>query len=175
LFILFEEIIWEEIALPIYQRVQSLRILQRLQAQIESFHRYAVLILFSILLFAVEAAGLLAGVLFVQGKIFLGLLLYISKIPIAAFTFWLFRVTKEKLLSFEWFAWAYHKLMDGIEWLKAREIYQKSMDRLKLTKEKIKTVFKPIKEKYFSKDSQFVADLKHFYRHIKNFKNRKSS
>ena len=175
LFILFEEIIWEEIALPIYQKVQSLHILQRVQNSIDGLHRYFILVLFSILLFAVEASGVLAGLLFVKGEVFMGMVLYVSKVPIAAFTFWLFRITKEKLLSFGWFAWAYYKLMSGIEWLKAREIYQKSMAVMAQTKEKIKVSTQRIKEKYFSKESQSMIDLKRFYRHIKKFRNRKSS
>ena len=175
LFIFFEEIVWEEIALPIYQKVQSLRILRRVQNSIDGLHRYFVLILFSILLFTVELAGVLAGLFFVQGEVLMGTALYISKIPIAAFTFWLFRVTREKLLSFGWFAWAYYRLMDGIDWLKEREIYQKSMATFYKMKEKIKAFIILIKEKHLSKESRFVCNLKRFYRDIKKFKNRKLS
>jgi len=175
LFILFEEIIWEEIALPVYQKVQSLHILQRVQNSIDGLHRYFILVLFSILLFAVEVAGVLAGFLFVKGEVLMGIVLYVGKIPIAVFTFWLFRVTKEKLLSFGWFAWAYYRLMDGIDWLKERKVYQESMATFYKTKEKIKAFIIPIKEKYFSQESKFVKDLKLFYRYIKNFRNRKLS
>lgn len=173
LFILFEEIIWEGIALPLYNKVQSLRILQALQTKVLALNRYVILVLFLILLFGVEGAGLLAGVLFVQGKAFLGMVLYVSKIPIAAFTFWLFRVAKERLLSFDWFAWAYDRLMQGIEWLKSREIYQSTLKHLLRTKEKLKALFRRIKIQYFSQESRFVRDLRRFYRYIKIFRNRK--
>ncbi len=168
LFILFEEIIWEGLAEPIYHKIQSLRILQRLQIYVNRTNRYILLTLFIILLFSVEGAGLIAGIFFVQGKVIFGSLLYAIKIPIAGFTFWLFRVSKNRLLSFNWFSLAYYKLMSGIEWLKSTDIYKSSLSLLL----KLKTTLKEIKKRYFSKESRFIQDTKAFYRYIKNFKNR---
>lgn len=173
LFILFEEIIWEGIAKPIYKQIESLRILQKLEENIMYANRYLILVVFVVLLLGVEGAGLIAGVFFVQGKALLGLLLYIAKIPIAAFTFWLFKVSKIKLLSFDWFDWSYMKLMVGIAWLKNLDIYKKTVSYMLDMKFKIKEKWKPMKEKYFSKESTFVTELKSFYSYIKNFKNRK--
>ena len=170
LFILFEEIIWEGIAKPIYLKMQSLKILQKFEAKIIRANRQVVLIVFLVLLLAVEAAGLLAGVFFVQGYMLLGLALYIAKIPIAAFVFWLFKVSKNKLLSFKWFLWSYDKLMAGLVWLKDLDIYKttmKYMSELKLT---LKEQWHKIKVKYFTKDSRFTEELKSFYSYIKNFK-----
>ncbi|CAA6802142.1 MAG: Bll5565 protein [uncultured Sulfurovum sp.] len=173
LFILFEEIIWEGIAQPIYNKIQSLRIVQKLEVQIQHTHRYVVLAVFSTLLLAVEAAGLLAGVFFVQGHMLLGLVLYVAKIPIAAFVFWLFKAAKEKLLSFHWFNWGYKKLMLGLDWLKERKSYQDMMLYISTIKIKIKMNWKIIKEKYFVKESSFMKELKNFYAYMKNFKKNK--
>ncbi len=170
LFILFEEIIWEGIAKPIYNKIESLHITQKLEVKIQHTHRYIVLAVFSTLLLAVEAAGLLAGVFFVQGQMLLGLVLYIAKIPIAAFVFWLFKAGKEKLLSFNWFNWAYKKLMAGIDWLKERESYQRMMRYMLELKSKIKEKWKIIKEKYFAEEGSFMKELKGFYTYMKNFK-----
>jgi len=175
LFILFEEIIWEGIAKPIYQKIQSLEILQKFEAKIVHSNRYVVLTAFLVLLLGVETAGLLAGVFFVQGYVLLGLVLYIAKIPIAAFTFWLFKASKIKLLSFDWFSWSYDKLMAGLAWLKSLYIYKKSMVYMSELKIVIKDRWKKVKVKYFSKDSRFTEELKSFYSYIKNFKNRKDS
>ncbi|SFV56884.1 Bll5565 protein [hydrothermal vent metagenome] len=175
LFILFEEIVWEGLAKPIYDKIASLRILIRLEKIITLSNRYIVLLFFTTLLLGVEGAGLLAGLFFVQGKVLLGTALYIVKIPIAGFTFWLFKVAKPKLLSFDWFALAYNKLMNGIDWLKDTTIYKKSMSAMLDMKSKIKLIFKNIKERYFFKDSRFVEELKSFYSYIKNFKNRKKN
>ncbi len=175
LFILFEEIIWEGLAKPIYDKISSFRILIRLEQIINSSNRHIVLLFFVTLLLGVEGAGLLAGVFFVQGKVLLGSALYIAKIPIAGFTFWLFNVSKSKLLSFDWFAWAYQRLISGIEWLKDTNIYQTTVTTTKEIKSRIKSVWREVKERYFSKNSSFVEDLKSLYRYIKNFKNRKNN
>jgi hypothetical protein len=175
LFILFEEIIWDGLAKPIYDKISSFRILLRLEQTINISNRHIVLLSFVSLLLGVEGAGLLAGVFFVQGKILLGSILYITKIPIAGFTFWLFRVAKSKLLSFDWFAWAYEKLMSGIIWLKDTTIYRRTIATIKDIKSKIKPIWREIKKSYFSKDSSFVEELKSLYRYVKNFKNRKKN
>jgi hypothetical protein len=175
LFILFEEIVWEGLAKPIYEKIASFRIFLRLKKIIHLSNRHIVLLFFTTLLLGVEGAGILAGVFFVQGKVLLGTALYIIKIPIAGFTFWLFRVSKSKLLSFTWFSWAYKNIMSGIEWLKDTEIYKNSVVMMLNIKIKIKRIFKDIKERYFSKNSSFVDELKTFYSYIKNFKNRKKN
>ncbi len=173
LFILFEEIIWEGIAEPIYERIASLRLLQKIERGVNLLPRSIVLVLFLSLLLGVEGAGLFAGFLFVQGYILFGLLLYITKIPIAAFTFWLFKVSREKLLSYAWFAWLYDKLMQALTWLKEREIYQESMEILGRLKIQIKSMIMNIKTKFFSGESHFAMEIKAFYNYLKNFKNRK--
>jgi len=170
LFILFEEIIWEGIAKPIYNKIESLHITQKLEAKIQHTNRHVVLAIFSILLLAVEAAGLLAGVFFLQGQMLLGLILYIAKIPIAAFVFWLFKAGKEKLLSFTWFNWSYKKLMAGLDWLKERKSYQDMMAYMTKVKETIKAKWKSIKAKYFAKEGSFMKEIKGFYVYMKNFK-----
>ena len=171
LFILFEEIIWEGLAEPIYRKIESLRITQRVERVLDGLNSHILLVLFMVLLLGVEGAGLLAGFFFVKGYILFGLLLYIAKIPIAGFTFWVFKVSKKKLLHFTWFNWAYKKLMAGIEWLKETEIYQTS----RKTTTTIKVKFLALKQKYFSKESRFITEIKSFYQYIKNFKNRKKN
>jgi len=169
LFILFEEFIWEGIAEPIYEKIESLHLLQLIEQGINRLNRYVILVLFLVLLLSVEGAGIVAGVLFVQGYILLGLMLYLIKIPIAAFTFWIFSVTKKKLLRFAWFAWSYEKLMAGIGWLKSQEIYQESLEIIAKVRHKLGE----IKRRYFAKESRFMVELKAFYKYLKNFKNRK--
>ena len=170
LFILFEEIIWEGIAKPIYEKIESWHITQKLEGRIAQSNRYIILLVFLSFLLGVEGAGLLAGLFFIQGKVLFGLLLYIAKIPIAAFVFWLFKVAKKKLLTFAWFNWAYQKLMNGLDWLKDLEIYKSTMAMMLSVKEKIKKNWKNFKGKYFDKESSFTEELKSFYNYMKNFK-----
>jgi len=170
LFILFEEIIWEGIAKPIYNKIESLHITQKLEKSIVNTNRYLLLLIFTVILLVVEGAGIFAGVLFVNGYILFGLLLYIAKIPIAAFTFWLFKVSKDKLLSFDWFAWLYRKTMNGLDRLKNLDIYKSTIAMMLKFKERIKKRWRAFKDRFFDKDSSFTEELKSFYNYMKNFK-----
>jgi hypothetical protein len=167
IYIIFEELIWEGIAKPIYEAIHSLKILQKVEAKLQHVNPSIILVIFVLLLSLVEAFGIYAGMLFVSGQVLLGLSLYLSKIPIAAFTFWLFRVTEDKLMTFGWFKWLYEKMMAAIDWLKSREMYVKTMERLKAVKERIKKVVKTFKAKYFSKESPFMTKVKSLYITIK--------
>ncbi len=167
IYIIFEELIWEGIAKPIYDAVHSLKILQKIELKLQNVNATLILVIFVILLAMVETLGIYAGILFVSGKPFLGASLYLTKIPIAAFTFWLFRVTEEKLMQFDWFKWIYDLMMQWIDWLKSLQIYQDTMVRLKKFKESIKKFKNRIKEKYFKEESSFMKTLKKHYKNIK--------
>lgn len=166
-FILFEEIIWEGIAKPIYTYVHTLKILQRIEVKVHDANPSLILSIFVVLLATVEAFGLYAGVLFVSGQVVLGMVLYVAKIPVAAFTFWFFSVTEDKLMQFGWFKWTYEKIMNAIDWLKSREVYIETMKKLKSLKELIKQWFSELKANYFAKQSPFVVRLKKLYQTIK--------
>jgi len=167
IFIIFEELIWEGIAKPIYEAIHSLKILQKVEAKLQHVNAYIILVIFVLLLVTVETFGIYAGILFMSGKVLLGLALYISKIPIAAFTFWLFRVTEEKLMQFRWFKWLYKKMMEGIAWLKSHEMYVKTMERLNRIKVRLKKSTKVFKAKYFAKESSFMRKVKRLYKIMK--------
>jgi len=164
IYIIFEELIWEGVAKPIYEAIHSLKILQKVETKLQHVNPSVILVIFVVLLSIVEAFGIYAGMLFVSGQVLLGLGLYLSKIPIAAFTFWLFRVTEDKLMQFGWFKWMYDKMMEGITWLKSREVYISTMQRLK----ELKFLVKTWKEKYFAKESPFILKLKKLYKSVKS-------
>jgi len=167
IFIIFEELIWEGIAKPIYNAIHSLNVLQKIEYKLKNTNPSIVLFIFMLLLVLVEAAGIYAGILFVSGQVFLGLVLYISKIPIAAFTFWLFRVTEDKLMHFVWFKYIYEKIMQAIEWLKSREMYIKTRENLKVLKIHFKEKIKVLKSKYFANQNPFLTKVKNLYATIK--------
>jgi len=168
IYILFEELIWEGIARPIYDFIHSLKILHKVEEMLHAVNAYVILVVFVVLLGLVEALGIYAGILFVSGQALLGMTLYITKIPIAAFTFWMFRITEDKLMQFGWFKWIYDWIMKGIDWLKSLEVYQSTMQRIKFTKESLKQTIKRVKEKYFAKKSPFLTRIKHLYQTIKD-------
>jgi len=82
IYIIFEELIWEGIAKPIYEFVHSLKILQKVEVKLHSVNASVILVIFVLLLSIVEALGIYAGILFVSGQVVLGMSLYLSKIPI---------------------------------------------------------------------------------------------
>ena len=163
IYIIFEELIWEGIAKPIYETIHALKILQKIEAKLERVNPSAILFIFVVLLTIVEAFGVYAGVLFVSGHVLLGLFLYISKIPVAAFTFWLFRITEDKLMQFGWFKWVYERIMKAIDWIKSSEIHRKTMEYLLQVKRRIKA----FKETYFAGKSPFIDKMKQLYKRLK--------
>jgi membrane-bound ClpP family serine protease len=167
IYIIFEELIWEGIAKPIYEAVHSLKVLQKIELKLQKVNPAVILVLFVVLLAVVETFGIYAGMLFMSGQMILGLSLYLTKIPIAAFTFWLFRVTEDKLMQFGWFKWIYDLIMRGIDWLKSLQIYKDTMLRLKKGKEALKRLKNKIKEKYFKEESPLMKRLKKHYRNLK--------
>ena len=167
IYIIFEELIWEGIAKPIYEFIHSLKILQKVEVKLHGMNASLILVIFVLLFGLVEALGIYAGILFVSGQALLGISLYLSKIPIAAFTFWIFRITEDKLMQFGWFKWIYDWIMKGIDWLKSREIYIQTMERLATVKASIKRSLKAMKEKYFSKESLFITKIKQLYKTVK--------
>jgi len=169
IFIVFEEIIWEGLAKPIYIFIYDLHILQTLQKKLTTVNRYTILSIFMILLISVEGAGIIAGIMAVKGMVVTAMLLYILKIPIAAFTFWLFRATESKLLSFGWFKYSYEKLINTFSWIKEREIYKKTLKTSKELKKSIKQTILFIKKNYITGDNSLSKRFKKLYTTIKNF------
>ena len=167
IFIIFEELVWEGIARPVYMWVHSLKALEKIEIWLQGVNAGIILVLFVLLLLSVEMLGIYAGIIFVSGHALTGLMIYAGKIPIAAFTFWMFRATENKLMRFGWFKWSYEKIMAGIDQIKALEIYRKTILTLKHTKHRIKVFFRAVKIRYFSRESPFVLRLKRLYRTIK--------
>jgi len=172
IFIVFEEVIWEGLAKPIYIFIHELHILQVMQKKLQGINRYVILVLFTVLLVGVELAGVTAGIMALNGMVVSAVLLYALKIPIAAFTFWLFSVTKGKLLSFTWFKWAYEKVIAFFAWIKEREIYQDTIKMMKSLKNSIKGFIKDFKQNYLSGDKTISKRFKRLYRIVKRILHR---
>jgi hypothetical protein len=137
-YIILEELVWENIAEPIYRFIHSLAILQKPEEFIRRLDRHVLLAMFLGLFIQVELLGLFALQLIGTGKVVAGAMLYAGKIPVAVFTFWLFRVSKEKLMTFGWFKQSYELILLIIAKVKLNAIYQRIEAKLKLVKEWLK-------------------------------------
>jgi hypothetical protein len=123
IYLVLEELIWERIAEPIYGFIRELKILHKLEILILRLNRYALLLCFLVLFAAVELLGIFAIGLFAQGQVLIATVIYVGKIPIAAFTFWLFQIAKDKLVTFAWFKFCYEWLLVQLVKIKISAIY----------------------------------------------------
>jgi hypothetical protein len=168
LFIVFEELIWERIAEPIYDYIHSLEILGRVEKFITvHVNRYLIVLVFISLFALVEGAGVIAGVMMVRGYILPGMAIYTLKIPMAAFTFWLFRISREKLLSFGWFAKMYDYTTAFMEMVKGLDVYKSTMESIKKGKENILFFIGRIKEEWMDGNGESFERLRRIYRFFK--------
>ncbi len=162
IYILFEELVWERIAEPIYEYIKSLKIAQKLAIFIERSNGYLILFIYIILLVLVELAGIMAAIFLVRGNFTLAILAYLFKIPLASFLVWFFMISKEKLLQFGWFRYLYYKVVALINIIKESEVYKSIISYAK----KIKLKFKEALDR-FRKDGKFFESLKRIYKIIK--------
>ncbi len=160
IYIIYEELIWERFAQPIFRYIQSLNLLKKLELYLQNVHGALILIVFLVLFAITEVLGIYAGVLLLEGKVLAWFFLYVGKVPVAAFTFWLFRVTKPKLMAFDWFKKAYESVMCFIDWLKTTEIY---ID----IKTKSANLKKYLKKNYMGEGDSIKSRAAKIYRRLK--------
>jgi len=122
-YIVFEEMIWERFAQPIIRFFTRLKILQKTSAFLKTVDSKIILAIFVSMFVVVELLGLFAASQFLQGKIIVGLFVYAGKVPVSAFTFWLFREVNSKLMEFEWFEKAYNFVLLFIERITHSQTY----------------------------------------------------
>lgn len=161
IYIFFEELIWEKFAKPIINLFLKLELFENLVPKIQSLNAYFVLIFFVISFTFVELLGVYAGVIFVLGHIYLGIFLYLLKILMAAFIFWFFTLTKDKLIQFKWFAFVYEKLELFIEKIKNSLVYIKIKDKTAILKQEIK-------KRFFVSKSRIKEKIIKIYKLLRN-------
>lgn len=159
-YIFYEELVWERFAQPIVRYIQSLNLLNKLELYLEDVNGEVILFAFVSLFVVVELQGFYAGILLLKGKVLLWILLYAGKVPVAAFTFWLFRVTKPKLMAFDWFERSYHFLMRMIDWVKGTDVYKS----IKTKAAEIKTY---LKKNYLREGDSTKKKFKKIYKRLK--------
>ncbi len=140
-YIIFEELIWERLAKPIFSYISTLVLFRDLESKILALNSYLILFIFLIPFIIVELLGIYAGILFISGNILLGIVLYLSKIPIAVIIFWFFNIAKDRLLQFGWLDFIYKNLILIIEKIKNSRIYLMIQDKTSMIKDEIQKRF----------------------------------
>jgi len=153
-YIFLEELIWERVVKP-FNKLIDRYIGRKIKNIVDNLPPYLSLILFITLLFIAELAGLLSAPLTLVVGIFMGIVLYIIKIVVASIAFWVFKRTRNEILTIKWFNVVYNKTVDIYNWIKTTSIYinvkskieyikkrLSSNSRLKKIYVRLKTVFK---------------------------------
>ncbi|MBT3813482.1 MAG: hypothetical protein HOE45_01560 [Gammaproteobacteria bacterium] len=163
-YILFEELVWNIFAKPIFSYIKSLVVLEPLKQKFLTMHRYLLLTVFIGILVLAESMGFLAGLWFLEGYFISGILVYVLKIPVAAFTFWLFDLTKAQLMTFAWLEIAYEWIMGMIDKLLNSAIHVYIRNRIMVIRQKMQLIM----GQYFGKVG-FVASIKSHYKVFKPY------
>ncbi len=163
-YILFEELIWDVFAKPVFQYFKSLVVLDALKKNFQVMNRYMVLAVFIAILAITEIMGFASGFFIVNGHLLLGIIIYALKIPIAAFTFWLFDITREKLMTFHWLKTAYDYIMNLIYAFTHSDIHNYIKQRII----KLRSRIKQLSQKYFG-EGGFIASVKTHYVMIRSY------
>lgn len=166
-YIIFEELIWDRLAKPIFSYISNLELFRDLEPKIMALNSYLILFIFLIPFIIVELLGVYAGILFISGNILLGLLVYVLKIPIAVVIFWFFNITKDVLLQFRWLNFIYKNLILIIEKIKHCRIYVMIQDKTSIVKDEIKKIF-------FTSKIDFKEKVIEIYKLLKDKFNKKS-
>ncbi len=125
LYILFEEIIWEQFAKPLFRYLKYLRLFEKFEAFLAKQNRYTILLFFLIVLVVAELLGVASAIVAVQGYIITAIIAYGLKLLLAAFAFWVLNTQKSKLLSFGWFAYLYEKTIAIKRYIQESPIYKR--------------------------------------------------
>ena len=166
-YIIFEELIWDRLAKPVFSYISNLELFRDLEPKIMALNSYLILFIFLIPFIIVELLGVYAGILFISGNILLGLLVYVLKIPIAVVIFWFFNITKDVLLQFRWLNFIYKNLILIIEKIKHCRIYVMIQDKTSIVKDEIKKIF-------FTSKIDFKEKVIEIYKLLKDKFNKKS-
>ena len=166
-YIIFEELIWDRLAKPVFSYISNLELFRDLEPKIMALNSYLILFIFLIPFIIVELLGIYAGILFISGNILLGLLVYVLKIPIAVVIFWFFNITKDVLLQFRWLNFIYKNLILIIEKIKHCRIYVMIQDKTSIVKDEIKKIF-------FTSKIDFKEKVIEIYKLLKDKFNKKS-
>ncbi|HFD12659.1 MAG TPA: hypothetical protein ENJ32_09350, partial [Crenotrichaceae bacterium] len=139
-FIVFEELIWNVLAQPIIDRLNHHAIFVKLRRMFLVMNRHLLLIVFALIFILTEILGVASGLIIVSGDLDFGILIYLLKVPLAAFTFWLFELTKQTLLTFNWLKAAYHHVMHWKAIIVSTSMYQSFKSTLFVAKNRIRKI-----------------------------------
>ncbi|NPA27961.1 MAG: hypothetical protein GXN91_02795 [Epsilonproteobacteria bacterium] len=145
-YILLEEVVWEQLAKPILNYFQSLRVIEKIQTKLDRANRYIILTIFLLFLVVGEMMGLLSPIVLVKGFFILSLLFYTIKLLFIATALWIFHNQRKKILSFYLIDFLYKKILYLVAKIKRLPAYKEVVEAAKAIKRYLKSRFRKIKE-----------------------------
>lgn len=162
LFIIFEEIIWNKFGKPLYEKVKSLKVIERFKIWLEDIeHRYLILFIFLVPFFIMELLSLLAIKAFATGLIITGIGLYVIKILLTAPVVVIFNVAKKQLVSFFLIRYSYGIILN----FKRSNIFREVKTYIKFIKNEIIK----FKDEYLNGNISLKDELEKIYFDIKYY------
>ena len=162
-FVLIEEIVWDNIGLPAYNAVQSLKIMDRFETWIADIeHRYTLLGIFITPFIAMEVASLLSVKAFATGAIIVGIGLYTIKIILTVPVVIIFKSGKSTLVTFWVVRYSYGVILN----FKRSKTFRRVMKYI----DKVKDEFQTFKANYLNGDGSFKDEIKKIYANLKKIK-----
>lgn len=161
-YLLFEEIIWDLFAKPLISYLKSLAILDRLKQTFLTMNRYLLVTFFLLIFVIAEYMGVLSLITIAQQQLLLGISIYALKIPIAAFTFWLFDLTKPQLMTFPWLKVTYETLLYWIDRIVQSNIYKTIKYKVMVIKQQLRE----LREALLLRNA-FVKHMQSIYQSLK--------
>jgi hypothetical protein len=139
IYILFEELIWENTVVPIIRYISAFHFYRRFLEYVQMrANRNTVLILFIVPFLIGEVVGVFSGILAAQLHLLSAALLYTCKIPLIVVALAILQNGKDKLLTFGWFALCYVWIMKQLDKLHESRLYR----QIHLTITRIRKRFK---------------------------------
>lgn len=140
-YIVLEELIWEQFAKPLFRYLKYLKFLERFENFLQKQNRYIILVCFLIILTLEEVMGIISPIIAIKGFVILAVIAYLAKLILAAFAFWILNTQKGTLLSFWWFAFLYEKVIYIANWLENTQVYKQVIKVYKKIKIYLKLQF----------------------------------
>lgn len=162
IYIIIEDLIWKKFAKKITDYMFSLDIFISAEHIILKFNTNVILVGFLILLILSEIFGIIAVTLIGKGLVISGISLYLAKIPLVSLTFWLFKISKDKLLKINWFNTIYLFVIKILNIIKYSKYYINTINFIENIKEDIKYIFK--KE---DSNSKFLNRIKNIHKLVR--------
>lgn len=161
MFIIFEEIIWNKIGQPIYNKIKTLKIMDRFKVWVSNVKNiYVILVIFLGLFIGMEIVTLLALKAFATGAIVIGIGLYVIKILMVVPVVIIFNEAKKQLVTFLPIRYVYGMVLNFKR--------SKTFREIKRFIAKLRIELNRFVEEYLDGDEDLLTELKKIYNNIKN-------